>query len=726
MWYLSGEHLKSELDNKCLDAHTGNGNLYMYDCHDGNHQKFYFDHGHIRVRHHHRCLEYNVHTGNVFTGTCPDQGNHKWQFEPGVALKKTPLPTQFRHGQSLRASCWSERFATGSHSTETMTCVAGAWANSHNKPGLDGFTCAACIQVVSKVYADLDAQIRQELFFAQGLELQLAVDSRSRRTVTSSGGLRTGGGVDIFVAELMPDASETMRRFRSLTHGGQCLKAAANLRLQGSTCNSKAEPDQLLQAVDLSSLLWDEFKAGANVPGKSHSGLQNRGSAPTTLRSFQLDASCGEHVLESVGFSSNGHLGMSATCTAASTYGAAVEKTLPLPGHIQITSESEGTCMSIHRIVPWHLVVRHGQKCMDYITSDKNVQMYNCHHAHNQMWYTLDGNIISMHDGKCLDYDVGTESRAGREGALKALNQRNVFMHECHDEPNQKWYWDEDTAQIRSEHDHRCLDMALDGSHNIYIHNCHDDNNQKFDSREDRSEVPASAFTMALHLECSVRASYTLNFFFASLHRSCQLDSFMVYSLIEALTGRRWDDDGATTGWRRGDDGVTTARRQGAMARRRTDDGGTTAVAPSPYDGVTTARRRRDDGATTARRRLDDGATAVESENEEITVEPIGGEAKFHLRREPGCFFHKVFPCDGRREPHMLPGEWRWDKDEKIIHAGNGKCLEARGRGRVEEVSCTQRIEQEWAISHGLPGLVDAPMTCPGDQDLETPKDPAI
>ena len=27
MWYLSGEHLKSELDNKCLDAHTGNGSF---------------------------------------------------------------------------------------------------------------------------------------------------------------------------------------------------------------------------------------------------------------------------------------------------------------------------------------------------------------------------------------------------------------------------------------------------------------------------------------------------------------------------------------------------------------------------------------------------------------------------------------------------------------------------------------------------------------------------
>ena len=29
-------------------------------------------------------------------------------------------------------------------------------------PGLDGFTCSACVQVVSKVYADLDSQIRQE------------------------------------------------------------------------------------------------------------------------------------------------------------------------------------------------------------------------------------------------------------------------------------------------------------------------------------------------------------------------------------------------------------------------------------------------------------------------------------------------------------------------------------------------------------------------------------
>ena len=41
----------------------------------------------------------------------------------------------------------------------------------------------------------------------------------------------------------------------------------------------------------------------------------------------------------------------------------------------------------------------------------------------------LDGNIMSLFDGKCLDYHTGT---------------RNVYMHECHDGANQKWYWDED------------------------------------------------------------------------------------------------------------------------------------------------------------------------------------------------------------------------------------------------------------------------------------------
>ena len=33
MWYFDGELLKTEANNKCLDVNTGDGNLYMYNCH---------------------------------------------------------------------------------------------------------------------------------------------------------------------------------------------------------------------------------------------------------------------------------------------------------------------------------------------------------------------------------------------------------------------------------------------------------------------------------------------------------------------------------------------------------------------------------------------------------------------------------------------------------------------------------------------------------------------
>ncbi|CAE7220774.1 unnamed protein product [Symbiodinium natans] len=91
----------------------------------------------------------------------------------------------------------------------------------------------------------------------------------------------------------------------------------------------------------------------------------------------------------------------------------------------------------------------------------------------------------------------------------------------------------------------------------------------------------------------------------------------------------------------------------------------------------------------------------TDSDAQQITVEPSGGGSSFKLRRSP----------------HTLPNDWKYDSDKKTIKKTSGnKCLEARGRGRVEEVDCSQRIEQEWTMSHGLPGLVDAPISCPGDQ----------
>ena len=75
---------------------------------------------------------------------------------------------------------------------------------------------------------------------------------------------------------------------------------------------------------------------------------------------------------------------------------------------------------------------------------------------------------MSLFDRKCLDYHTDT---------------RNVYMHECHGGANQKWYFEEGTARIRSEVDHKCLDLNIGDAFNIYMYDCHDEKNQQFESQ---------------------------------------------------------------------------------------------------------------------------------------------------------------------------------------------------------------------------------------------------
>ena len=75
-----------------------------------------------------------------------------------IALDATSQ--EYLHGQTLDISCWSERYS--SPSTESLSslgtsgdailfsrCLAGTWLNSRGSKGLNGFTCAACVQVVT-------------------------------------------------------------------------------------------------------------------------------------------------------------------------------------------------------------------------------------------------------------------------------------------------------------------------------------------------------------------------------------------------------------------------------------------------------------------------------------------------------------------------------------------------------------------------------------------------
>ncbi|CAJ1384314.1 unnamed protein product [Effrenium voratum] len=198
---------------------------------------------------------------------------------------------------------------------------------------------------------------------------------------------------------------------------------------------------------------------------------------------------------------------MSGDCTAASTYGALVGPvTLDVPGHVTITSASHGTCMSINHVIPWTLTTVHNSKCLDYAfgTDANNVYSHNCHGNDNQQWYMVNGNIYSLHDAKCLDYHTGTD---------------NVYMHDCHDGSNQKWYFDEDTKAIRSEYDHRCLDVA--GTDNVYVQTCHFQTNQQWD----RHETTGKAFELALQMPCSGSAAESITVEPIGSHQKFRLKS---------------------------------------------------------------------------------------------------------------------------------------------------------------------------------------------------------
>jgi hypothetical protein len=101
-------------------------------------------------------------------------------------------------------------------------------------------------------------------------------------------------------------------------------------------------------------------------------------------------------------------------------------------------------------------------KCLDYNFNNGNVYMHDCHTDDNQLWYfSTAGELKTLHDGKCLDYNY----RSG-----------NVYMHDCHGGANQKWHINPD-GMMGTSYDSKCLDFNY-RTMNVYMHDCHGESNQ--------------------------------------------------------------------------------------------------------------------------------------------------------------------------------------------------------------------------------------------------------
>ena len=86
-WLLmpTGE-LKTQRDDRCLDYHYGNNNVYMHNCHGGSNQKWHVNpDGTMGTSYDGKCLDYHPTTKNVYMHNCHDGSNQKW-VHPGFAL----------------------------------------------------------------------------------------------------------------------------------------------------------------------------------------------------------------------------------------------------------------------------------------------------------------------------------------------------------------------------------------------------------------------------------------------------------------------------------------------------------------------------------------------------------------------------------------------------------------------------------------------------------------
>ena len=97
--------------------------------------------------------------------------------------------------------------------------------------------------------------------------------------------------------------------------------------------------------------------------------------------------------------------------------------------------------------------------------SDKTTQNFSYVSSSREIKYGL----------KCLDYNSDTTL---------------VFIHDCHGDKNQKWYYNYKTMELKTLKDEKCLDMP--GSREMYMSPCHGGLNQKFQIPSDWQMLPLS------------------------------------------------------------------------------------------------------------------------------------------------------------------------------------------------------------------------------------------
>merc|ERR1712086_473040 len=91
LWTLQDGRLTTpSMPRKCLDM-SGNKNVYMHNCHNGNNQKWYWADG-ATIKNwadKHRCLDWHLKSNNLYMNSVCNQGekqNFWWNFGKTISI----------------------------------------------------------------------------------------------------------------------------------------------------------------------------------------------------------------------------------------------------------------------------------------------------------------------------------------------------------------------------------------------------------------------------------------------------------------------------------------------------------------------------------------------------------------------------------------------------------------------------------------------------------------
>ncbi|CAE7578834.1 ACBP2 [Symbiodinium natans] len=232
----------------------------------------------FRYIHLHQQCDTLLLLGGVGVETClrpsyRDPESHPW--------KKRPLPVTFDHGSQLSVSCWKESYVGFRQAQRTarekLSCVNGNWYNSNQLPGLQGFSCEACVQVTKSGYGSFAKKGLQELYFFNRMALRVFTElgsidhSAAPKTFcldSTNGTIQltsSASGCPESVTAAVAGSADPEDRLFHLLHGGvptgYCLQVAqpASEEMPGTLSNHSCvpdEPDQLISPMAIPYLMW--------------------------------------------------------------------------------------------------------------------------------------------------------------------------------------------------------------------------------------------------------------------------------------------------------------------------------------------------------------------------------------------------------------------------------------------------------------------------------------